>query len=89
MALGANPGDVLGLFVKHGLKLLLLGVCIGLPLAFALARLLSSLLFGVQSNDLFSFFGGATLLAVVVLVACYIPARQATRVDPMVALRYE
>lgn len=89
MALGANPADVLRLFVKHGLKLLLLGVCIGLPLAFALARLLSSLLFGVQSNDFFSFFGGALLLAVVVFVACYIPSRQATRVDPMVALRYE
>lgn len=89
MALGANPADVLRLFVKHGLKLLLLGVIIGLPLSFALARLLSSLLFGVRANDFVSFFGGALLLTVVVFLACYLPARQATRVDPMVALRYE
>jgi len=80
---------VLRLFVQHGLKLLLLGICIGLPLSVGLARLLSNLLFGVQSTDLASFFGGALLLAVVVFVACYIPARRATRVDPLVALRYE
>jgi putative ABC transport system permease protein len=89
MALGAKPGDVLRLFLKHGLKLLLIGVCVGLPLSFALARLLSSLLFGVQSNDFTSFLVGALILGIVVFVACYIPARQATRVDPMVALRYE
>jgi len=89
MALGAKPADVLRLFVQHGLKLLLLGICIGLPLSVGLARLLSNLLFGVQSTDLASFFGGALLLAVVVFVACYIPARRATRVDPLVALRYE
>ena len=89
MALGAKPADVLGLFVRYGLKLLLLGICIGLPLSVALARLLSSLLFGVGSTDLVSFFGGAMLLTVVVFVACYIPARRAARVDPLVALRYE
>ena len=89
MAIGARPSAVLGLFIFNGLKLLLLGVVIGLPLAFALARLLSSLLFGVRSNDFTSFFGGALLLAVVVLFACYIPARAATRVDPIIALRYE
>jgi putative ABC transport system permease protein len=89
MALGANPRDVLTLFVKHGLKLLALGIALGLPIAFALARLLSSLLFGVQSSDFASFFGGALVLAAVVSLACYLPARQATRVDPMVALRYE
>jgi putative ABC transport system permease protein len=89
MALGAKPGDVLRLFLKHGLKLLLIGVCVGLPLSFALARLLSSLLFGVQSNDFTSFLVGALILGIVVFIACYIPARQATRVDPMVALRYE
>jgi len=89
MAIGARPNDVLGLFIFNGLKLLLLGVVIGLPLAFALARLLSSLLFGVQSNDFTSFFGGGLLLAVVVFFACYIPARAATRVDPIIALRYE
>ena len=89
MALGARPADVLRLFLRHGLKLLVLGIVIGLPLAFALARLLSSLLYGVHSDDFTSFFAGATLLGVVVFVACYLPARQATRVDPMVALRYE
>ena len=89
MALGAKPVDVLRLFIQHGLKLLLLGICIGLPLSVALARLLSSLLFGVQSTDFVSFFGGAMLLTVVVFVACYIPARRAARVDPLVALRYE
>jgi putative ABC transport system permease protein len=89
LAIGAKPSDVLGLFIFNGLRLLPLGVVIGLPLAFALARLLSSLLFGVQSNDFTSFFGGALLLAVVVLFACYIPARAATRVDLIIALRYE
>ena len=89
MALGANPRDVLLLIVGQGLKLLGLGVCIGLPLAFALARLLSSLLFGVESSDSLSFLGGALLLTAAVLLACYLPARQAMRVDPMVALRYE
>ena len=89
MALGASPGSVLRMFVKHGLQLMALGICIGLPAAFALARLLSSLLFGVHSDDFASFFGGALVLSVVVSLACYLPARQATRVDPMVALRYE
>ena len=89
MALGALPRDVLRMFVTHGLKLLVMGMSIGLPVAYALARLLSSLLYGVQSTDFTSFFGGAVLLCVVVLVACYVPAREATRGDPMVALRYE
>jgi len=89
MALGATPRNVLLMFIKHGLKLMLAGIVIGLPLAIALARLLSSLLFGVHSNDFASFFGGAIILGAVVSLACYLPARQATRVDPMVALRYE
>ncbi|HEY1467933.1 MAG TPA: ADOP family duplicated permease, partial [Candidatus Acidoferrum sp.] len=89
MAIGASSGSVLRLFIFNGLKLLLLGVVIGLPLAFALARLLSSLLYGVEASDFTSFFGGALLLAVVVFFACYIPARAAARVDPIVALRYE
>jgi putative ABC transport system permease protein len=89
MALGASPANVLRMFVAHGFKLLLAGVLIGLPVAMALARLLSSLLFGVHSDDFASFFGGALVLTVVVSLACYLPARQATRVDPMVALRYE
>ncbi len=89
MALGASQRDVLRMFVANGLKLLSLGLVIGLPMSFALARLLSSLLYGVRSNDFVSFFGGAALLVVVVLFACFIPARAATRVDPLVALRYE
>jgi len=89
MALGARPQDVLRMFVMNGLKLLALGVIIGLPMAFAFARLLSSLLFGVHSNDFVSFFGGALLLGLVVVLACYIPARAAARVDPIIALRYE
>jgi putative ABC transport system permease protein len=89
MALGARPRDVLGLFLGGGLKLLAIGTVIGLPAAFALARLLSSLLYGVRAADFFSYAFGAMLLAVVVVLGCYIPARRATRVDPMRALRYE
>ena len=89
MAIGAKSAYVLRMFILNGLKLLALGVAIGLPLAFALARLLSSSLFGVQSNDFTSFSGGAWVLVAVVLFACYIPARAATRVDPIIALRYE
>jgi putative ABC transport system permease protein len=89
MALGARPQDVLRMFVFSGLKLLALGFAIGLPLAVVLARLISSLLYGVQSNDFLSFLASAMLLAVAVVLACYIPARRASRVDPIIALRYE
>jgi putative ABC transport system permease protein len=89
MALGARPRHVLGLFLGGGLKLLAIGTAIGLPAAFALARLLSSLFYGVRAADFFSYASGAILLAVVVVLGCYIPARRATRVDPMRALRYE
>ena len=78
---------LLRLFVFNGLKLLALGLIIGLPMAFALA--LSSLLYGVSSDDLVSVFDGTMLLASVVVLVCYIPARAATRVDPIIALRYE
>jgi ABC-type antimicrobial peptide transport system permease subunit len=77
------------MFLRHGLKLLALGVAVGLPLSIALAKLLSSLLYGVRSNDLLSFFAGALLLNLAVIVACYIPARRASHSDPIIALRYE
>jgi len=89
MALGARPQDILYMFLRHGLKLLALGVIIGLPLAIALAQLISSLLFGVRSNDPLSFLAGSLLLILAVLFACYIPARRASQSDPIVALRYE
>ena len=89
MALGARPQHILRMFVLGGLKLLALGFAIGLPLAVVLARLISSLLYGVQSNDLLSFLASALLLSVAVVLASYIPARRASRVDPIIALRYE
>jgi len=89
MALGAEPGQVMRLILKHGLKLALIGVAIGIAASLALTRLMSSLLFGVSATDPVTFTGVAVLLVVVSLAACYVPARRAMRVDPMVALRYE
>ncbi len=89
MALGAQKFDVLKLILRRGLALTLTGVGIGLGAALGLARYLEGLLFDVRARDPYIFAGVAALLAVVALVACYIPAQRATRVDPMVALRYE
>lgn len=89
MALGAQAGDALNLILWHGLKLALLGVALGLAAAFALTRLMETLLFGVRPTDPLTFTVIAAMLTLVALLACWIPARRAMKVDPMIALRAE
>ena len=89
LALGAQSRDVLLMIVKQGSLLIGLGLAIGLAGAFAATRVIASFLFGVTAKDPFTFAAVAVLLAVVALLACYIPAWRATKVDPMEALRQE
>jgi predicted permease len=89
IALGAAQRDVLFLIIRQGMSLAVIGLVIGLMIAFGVAQLLAKLLFGVSAADPLTFAGVSLLLALVAVLACYIPARRATKVDPLVALRYE
>src|SRR5262245_7226507 len=89
LALGAQTRDIFGLVMKKGMGLVLLGIAIGLVASLALMRLISSLLYGISATDFRTFGAIAILLTTIALLACFIPARRATKVDPLVALRYE
>jgi ABC-type antimicrobial peptide transport system permease subunit len=88
-ALGASPADVTRIVLEQGLKLTLVGVAIGVVLAAGATRGMSAILYKVKTGDPITFIAVAAFFTVVALAACYIPARRATHVDPMVALRYE
>jgi predicted permease len=89
MALGAQKSDVLRLVVRNGVMLTLIGVAVGLALALVMTRLMTTLLFGIMPNDAATFAAVSVFLVLIAVVACYVPARRATKVDPLVALRYE
>ena len=89
MALGARPTDVLGMILGQGMRTIIVGLAIGLAASLVLTRAISSLLFGIAPGDPLTFAGVSLLLISVALLACYVPARRAAKVDPMVALRCE
>ena len=89
LAHGAQPRDLLKLVVGQGMRLTLIGLVIGVGASFALTRLIEGLLFGVSATDPLTFAAIPLLLASVALLACWIPARRATRMDPLAALRYQ
>jgi putative ABC transport system permease protein len=89
MALGASRADVLSLVLRRGVSLIVIGLILGLAAALVVTRFLSTLLFGVSATDPLSFLGVSALLLCVGILASYLPARRATRIDPVVALRYE
>jgi predicted permease len=89
VALGAQTGDVLRLVIWHGLKLVLMGLAVGALAAFALTRVIANQLYGVRATDPVTFLMVGALLMIIALLACWVPARRATRVDPLIALRTE
>jgi putative ABC transport system permease protein len=89
VALGASRSAILRWVLKQGLVLTMAGVVVGIVGALALTRLLRSLLFGIGPTDIVTYGALAVLLTIVALIACYVPARRATKVDPLIALRYE
>jgi ABC-type antimicrobial peptide transport system permease subunit len=89
VALGAQACSVQHLFLRRGLQLTAIALTIGLPAAFVIAKLFNSILYGIKPNDAITFISVPLFLALVALLASYIPARRATKLDPMIALRYE
>jgi len=89
MALGARPYDVLSLVLRQGMGLTIVGLVVGIGIGSVATRVLSDMLYGVTPRDPLTFVGVPALLLLVAFLACYIPARRATRIDPLVALRYE
>jgi len=89
IALGAQRSDIFRLVLGHGMKLALIGICIGLAASLGLTHLMASQLYGLSATDPLTFAGVALALALVALLACYVPARRGSRMDPMVALRHE